>query len=95
MCYCWDLSHFISETPCVRSSLLFGISCGLTIGLGMGLYSKRIKKSCDIAVGSFIMTSLGSWSYCYYSRWQRFQNMEAIIKVIDEKNRKNEEKERR
>ncbi|XP_053314774.1 cytochrome c oxidase assembly protein COX20, mitochondrial [Spea bombifrons] len=57
----------VKNTPCSRESILYGSAGSLVIGLGHFLATSRIKRSCDLAVGGFIATTLGCWLYCRYN----------------------------
>ncbi|CAI9562783.1 unnamed protein product [Staurois parvus] len=57
----------VKKTPCARDSLLYGSVGSLVVGVGNFLATSRVRRSCDIAVGGFILTTLGSWVYCRYN----------------------------
>ncbi|CAH2250002.1 cytochrome c oxidase 20 homolog [Pelobates cultripes] len=57
----------VRNTPCVRESILFGSVGSLVIGVGHFLATSRVRRSCDLAVGGFILTTLSSWIYCRYN----------------------------
>ncbi|KAI1886410.1 hypothetical protein AGOR_G00213730 [Albula goreensis] len=58
----------IQNTPCAREALLHGTGGSLIAGLGHFLATSRVKRSCDIGVAGFVLTTLGSWFYCRYNR---------------------------
>ncbi|KAM4040582.1 cytochrome c oxidase assembly protein COX20, mitochondrial [Anomaloglossus baeobatrachus] len=57
----------VQKTPCARESVLFGSVGSLVIGVGNFLATSRVKRSCDLAAGGFILSTLGSWLYCRYN----------------------------
>ncbi|XP_053567015.1 cytochrome c oxidase assembly protein COX20, mitochondrial [Bombina bombina] len=57
----------VKKTPCARESLLYGSAGSLAIGLGHFLATSRVRRSCDFAVGGFILSTLGCWMYCRYN----------------------------
>jgi len=56
----------IGQIPCARDALLHGAGGSLVAGLLFFLATSRVKRSCDMGVAGFILTTLGSWSYCRY-----------------------------
>ncbi|XP_044146169.1 cytochrome c oxidase assembly protein COX20, mitochondrial [Bufo gargarizans] len=57
----------VQKVPCARESVLFGSVGSLVIGVGHFLATSRVKRSCDLAAGGFILSTLGSWLYCRYN----------------------------
>ncbi|NP_001089354.1 uncharacterized protein LOC734404 [Xenopus laevis] len=57
----------VQKTPCARESILYGTVGSLVIGLGHFLATSRVRRSCDFAVGGFILTTLGCWVHCRYN----------------------------
>ncbi|KAM3931232.1 cytochrome c oxidase assembly protein COX20, mitochondrial [Leptodactylus fuscus] len=57
----------VQKTPCARESVLFGSVGSLVIGVGSFLATSRVKRSCDLAAGGFVLSTLGSWLYCRYN----------------------------
>ncbi|XP_072265425.1 cytochrome c oxidase assembly protein COX20, mitochondrial [Pyxicephalus adspersus] len=57
----------VKKTPCARESVLYGSVGSLVVGVGNFLATSRIRRSCDMAVGGFILTTLGFWMYCRYN----------------------------
>ncbi|KAG8583233.1 hypothetical protein GDO81_008331, partial [Engystomops pustulosus] len=57
----------VQKTPCARESVLFGSVGSLVIGVGNFLATSRVKRSCDLAAGGFILSTLASWFYCRYN----------------------------
>ncbi|KAK3753123.1 hypothetical protein RRG08_024401 [Elysia crispata] len=52
--------------PCMRNSLMYGITGGLGIGLAHFLFTSNVTKSTNIAMGSYVVVLLGTWGYCRY-----------------------------
>ncbi|XP_040207000.1 cytochrome c oxidase assembly protein COX20, mitochondrial [Rana temporaria] len=57
----------VQKTPCARESLLYGSVGSLVAGVGNFLATSRVRRSCDLAVGGFVLTTLGVWVYCRYN----------------------------
>ncbi|KAM9317236.1 cytochrome c oxidase assembly protein COX20, mitochondrial [Gastrophryne carolinensis] len=57
----------VEKTPCARESVLYGSVGSLVIGIANFLATSRVKRSCDFAVGGFIISTLGFWTYCRYN----------------------------
>ncbi|XP_004605587.1 cytochrome c oxidase assembly protein COX20, mitochondrial isoform X2 [Sorex araneus] len=57
----------VENTPCARDSLLYGSLGSVVTGLGHFLLTSRIKRSCDIGLGGFILVTLGCWFHCRYN----------------------------
>uniref|UniRef100_A0A673TY35 Cytochrome c oxidase assembly protein COX20, mitochondrial n=1 Tax=Suricata suricatta TaxID=37032 RepID=A0A673TY35_SURSU len=43
------------------------IPCSVVAGLGHFLLTSRIRSSCDVGVGKFILVTLGCWFHCRYN----------------------------
>uniref|UniRef100_A0A8C3R1I2 Cytochrome c oxidase assembly protein COX20, mitochondrial n=1 Tax=Cyanoderma ruficeps TaxID=181631 RepID=A0A8C3R1I2_9PASS len=61
----------VKNVPCARDSVLYGSLGSLVMGLGHFLATSRVRRSCDVAVGSYICTMLGYWFYCRYNLAQQ------------------------
>ncbi|XP_047610957.1 cytochrome c oxidase assembly protein COX20, mitochondrial [Phacochoerus africanus] len=57
----------VENTPCARESILHGSLGSVVAGLGHFLLTSRIRRSCDVAVGGFILVTLGCWFHCRYN----------------------------
>ncbi|XP_051945819.1 cytochrome c oxidase assembly protein COX20, mitochondrial-like [Xyrauchen texanus] len=57
----------IRKNPCARESILHGAGGSLVAGLVHFLATSRVKRSFDIGVAGFMLTTLGSWFYCRYN----------------------------
>ncbi|KAE8601511.1 hypothetical protein XENTR_v10013698 [Xenopus tropicalis] len=57
----------VQNTPCARESILYGTVGSLVLGLGHFLATSRVRRSCDVAVGGYILTTLGCWMHCRYN----------------------------
>ncbi|XP_060943878.1 cytochrome c oxidase assembly protein COX20, mitochondrial [Limanda limanda] len=54
----------IQNTPCARDSILHGAGGSLAAGLLHFLATSRVRRSFDVGLGGFMLTTLGSWFYC-------------------------------
>uniref|UniRef100_A0A8D2FCL8 Cytochrome c oxidase assembly protein COX20, mitochondrial n=1 Tax=Theropithecus gelada TaxID=9565 RepID=A0A8D2FCL8_THEGE len=57
----------VENTPCARDSILYGSLGSVVAGFGHFLFTSRIKRSCDVGVGGFILVTLGCWFHCRYN----------------------------
>ncbi|XP_053768280.1 cytochrome c oxidase assembly protein COX20, mitochondrial isoform X1 [Desmodus rotundus] len=57
----------VENTPCARDSLLYGSLGSVVAGLGHFLLTSRIRRSCDVGAGGFIVVTLGYWFHCRYN----------------------------
>ncbi|KAM5206281.1 cytochrome c oxidase assembly protein COX20, mitochondrial [Hipposideros larvatus] len=57
----------VENIPCARDSILYGSLGSAVAGLGHFLLTSRIRRSCDAAVGGFILVTLGCWFHCRYN----------------------------
>ncbi|XP_028844757.1 cytochrome c oxidase assembly protein COX20, mitochondrial [Denticeps clupeoides] len=57
----------IQNTPCARGAVLHGAGGCLVAGLVHFLATSRVKRSFDVGVAGFMLTTLGSWFYCRYN----------------------------
>ncbi|MEE6475493.1 hypothetical protein FKM82_010767 [Ascaphus truei] len=62
----------VRNTPCARESVLYGSVGALVIGLGHFIATSRVRRSCDLAVGGFILSTFGCW-YEYFITHVSFQ----------------------
>ncbi|XP_069786862.1 cytochrome c oxidase assembly protein COX20, mitochondrial isoform X2 [Narcine bancroftii] len=56
----------VQNVPCARDSVLYGSAGAVVAGFGHFLTTSRIKRSFDFGVGSFLLTTLGTWMFCRY-----------------------------
>ncbi|XP_030052324.1 cytochrome c oxidase assembly protein COX20, mitochondrial isoform X2 [Microcaecilia unicolor] len=57
----------VKKVPCARESVLYGAAGSLVAGLGHFLATSKVRRSCDVGVGGFLLTTLGCWIYCRYN----------------------------
>nr|XP_007988199.1 cytochrome c oxidase assembly protein COX20, mitochondrial isoform X3 [Chlorocebus sabaeus] len=69
MCSAFKLRGFldVQNIPCARDSILYGSLGSVVAGFGHFLFTSRIKRSCDVGVGGFILVTLGCWFHCRYN----------------------------
>ena len=51
----------LRHTPCAKTSLLQGLQIGALAGVAVYVPSRRIMRSCNVAVGVSILASAVSW----------------------------------
>ncbi|XP_076025526.1 cytochrome c oxidase assembly protein COX20, mitochondrial [Genypterus blacodes] len=54
----------VQKTPCAREAILHGAGGALAAGLLHFLATSRVRRSFDVGVAGFALTTLGSWFYC-------------------------------
>ncbi|TEB39801.1 hypothetical protein FA13DRAFT_27639 [Coprinellus micaceus] len=74
-------ARHITEVPCARNSLLYGIAGGLGIGVIRGLSANPMVAG-NWAVGTFALISLGSWHICQAQMAQERKKVEQIIESM-------------
>ncbi|XP_023374334.1 cytochrome c oxidase protein 20 homolog [Otolemur garnettii] len=57
----------VENIPCARDSVLYGSLGAVVAGLGHFLLTSRIRRSCDVGVGGFMLVTLGCWFHCRYN----------------------------
>nr|XP_021522589.1 cytochrome c oxidase protein 20 homolog [Aotus nancymaae] len=57
----------VENIPCARDSILYGSLGSVVAGFGHFLLTSRIRRSCDVGVGGFILVTLGCWFHCRYN----------------------------
>ncbi|KPP64308.1 cytochrome c oxidase protein 20-like [Scleropages formosus] len=57
----------VGRIPCAREAVLHGAGGALVAGLGHFLLTSRVKRSFDVGMAGYIVTTLGSWVYCRYN----------------------------
>lgn len=74
----------VSKIPCFRESFLNGILGGAVIGIGTFLKTSQPRRSCNNAMGSYVLITLFYWSYCRYEiyRLTRFASFFSAIHFV-------------
>ncbi|XP_033641263.1 cytochrome c oxidase assembly protein COX20, mitochondrial-like [Asterias rubens] len=62
------VSSMFKSVPCSRNAFMFGILGGFGAGLTNFLLTSRVKRSADIGVAAFTLTTLVTFGYCRYNR---------------------------
>ncbi|XP_038616910.1 cytochrome c oxidase assembly protein COX20, mitochondrial isoform X2 [Tachyglossus aculeatus] len=57
----------VQNTPCARESILYGALGAVVASMGHFLFTSRIRRSCDVGFGGFIVVTLGCWFHCRYN----------------------------
>ncbi|MBN3309333.1 COX20 protein, partial [Amia calva] len=57
----------VKQTPCAREAVLHGSGGSVIAGLGYFLATSRVRRSFDVGIAGFMLTTLGSWFYCRYN----------------------------
>lgn len=76
--------------PCMRNSLMYGISGGLGVGLAHFLFTSNVSRSTNLGMGSYIFVLLGTWSYCRYQlALERAESYKLQKAMLDRSGRSN------
>ncbi|XP_015239608.1 cytochrome c oxidase assembly protein COX20, mitochondrial [Cyprinodon tularosa] len=54
----------VQRTPCARDAILHGAGGSVAAGMLYFLATSRVRRSFDVGLAGFILTTLGSWFYC-------------------------------
>ncbi|MEQ2269700.1 Cytochrome c oxidase assembly protein cox20, mitochondrial [Xenotaenia resolanae] len=54
----------VQRTPCARDAILHGAGGSVAAGMLYFLATSRVKRSFDVGLAGFMLTTLGSWFYC-------------------------------
>ncbi|XP_043914097.1 cytochrome c oxidase assembly protein COX20, mitochondrial isoform X2 [Protopterus annectens] len=57
----------VQNVPCARESVLYGSVGSIGLGLLHFLATSRVRRSFDVGMGMFVLTTLSSWVYCRYN----------------------------
>ncbi|XP_064601823.1 cytochrome c oxidase assembly protein COX20, mitochondrial-like [Liolophura sinensis] len=71
----------LAETPCMRTSLLYGIGGGVVAGLGHFLFTSNVRKSAHFGFISYMIGTLATWSYCRY-KWSETRMRERQMQYV-------------
>lgn len=73
----------VGQIPCFRSSFLYGICGGMTVGALTFLRTSRPQFSTHVGFGSFVLGTFGYWFVCRY-QWSKtkfeYQQLKAAMK---------------
>ena len=73
----------VRNTPCARGALMAGILGGGAIGILYFAKTKIVRRSCDIAVASFVISSLTSWEVCRYQKAKQRAEIKRAVKFLN------------
>ncbi|XP_055332107.1 cytochrome c oxidase assembly protein COX20, mitochondrial-like [Paramacrobiotus metropolitanus] len=79
-------SNFIQRNllsiPCFRESFMYGMLSGLGAGLGTFMLTSRVRRACDVAVGSYAAVTFCWWIYCRYERARLHQELQKVQYMV-------------
>ncbi|XP_028676650.1 cytochrome c oxidase assembly protein COX20, mitochondrial [Erpetoichthys calabaricus] len=75
----------VQKTPCARESVLYGSFGSVMAGLGYFLATSRVKRSFDVGVGGFLLTTLGIWCHCRYNNAKQRMKKKLIQEGLKNK----------
>lgn len=73
----------VRNTPCARSALMTGILGGGAFGILYFAKTKIVRRSCDIAVASFVVLSLTTWEVCRYQKAKQRAEIKRALKILN------------
>ncbi|XP_014784912.1 cytochrome c oxidase assembly protein COX20, mitochondrial [Octopus bimaculoides] len=62
-----EKSQSITNIPCMRNSLLTGLSSGIIGGLTYFLFTSNVRMATHVGVGTYAILATASWSFCRYN----------------------------
>ncbi|EIN10492.1 hypothetical protein PUNSTDRAFT_84587 [Punctularia strigosozonata HHB-11173 SS5] len=71
----------MGQWPCTRNSLLSGIASGVGVG-AIRAMSASILTSCNWAVGTFMLVSLGTWQVCQSARIEEHRRVQQVVEEL-------------
>ncbi|KAF4318815.1 hypothetical protein BBO99_00006901 [Phytophthora kernoviae] len=80
----------LKNPPCFRTGLMWGIGVGSIIGLHRFRTTKRVRSSCDFAMGAFLVVAAGSWFVCSTAYRTRAKQTREFMEVMNNPERKAE-----
>ncbi|KAG8184654.1 hypothetical protein JTE90_022702 [Oedothorax gibbosus] len=72
----------LEKIPCFKRTFTVSIYTGLAVGLGHLLFTSKVKRSTDLAMLSFTVTTLGYWIYCRYNWSKEYATIEKLNKNL-------------
>jgi len=70
----------VTDIPCFRDSFLYGLLGGFGSGVAFFLFTSRVKRAADIAVGTFVTVTGCYWMNCRY-KWSKDRFMYQQLKA--------------
>lgn len=77
-----ELAH-ITEIPCARSSLLYGVVAGVTIGGLKFFLNKRGAQALNWGAITFASVSLATFEGCRFQRYQERSRMKYAVDRVE------------
>ncbi|TYZ57708.1 hypothetical protein PybrP1_009251 [[Pythium] brassicae (nom. inval.)] len=82
--------ELLSNPPCFRSGLLWGIATGALIGAHRFRTTRQVRTACDWAVLTFGGVAAGSWLVCRSTYITRVQQTRQFMEVMNNPEKKAE-----
>ncbi|KAI5196386.1 hypothetical protein E4T42_08901 [Aureobasidium subglaciale] len=85
----------LPKKPCVRDSLLTGMTAGFVVGSSRAIWRAPIQSATNWAVGTFVIGSAAMYQYCQHKRLAEKEGMTRAMEIIDRKQVERKQKEAR
>ncbi|KAG7398023.1 hypothetical protein PHYBOEH_011855 [Phytophthora boehmeriae] len=85
-----EADEVLRNPPCFRTGLMWGIGVGPLIGLHRYRTTRRVRSSCDFAIGAFLLVAAGSWVVCSTAYRTRARQTREFMEVMNNPERKAE-----
>ncbi|CAL1263649.1 unnamed protein product [Larinioides sclopetarius] len=63
----------LQKIPCFKKTFTISTYSGIAAGLGCFVITSRVKRSADVAVLTFAVTTLGYWFYCRHNWFRQYE----------------------
>ncbi|ETK82402.1 hypothetical protein F441_12459 [Phytophthora nicotianae CJ01A1] len=80
----------LKNPPCFRTGLMWGIAVASVIGAHRFRTCRRIRSSCDWAIGAFGVVGGGTWLFCTTAYRLRARQTREFMEVMNNPERKAE-----
>ncbi|KAF8541906.1 hypothetical protein BDD12DRAFT_827237 [Trichophaea hybrida] len=77
--------------PCFREANLYGMGAGFAVGGVRFIFGGGVPKSCNWAVGGFVLASITCYERCQYRRRKEKEGMRRAVEIIEAKRQQREQ----
>ncbi|KAF8250186.1 hypothetical protein K440DRAFT_597656 [Wilcoxina mikolae CBS 423.85] len=87
----WEDFKKVHLQPCFREANLYGMGAGFAVGGVRFIFGGGVPKSCNWAVGGFVLTSIACYERCQYRRRKEKEGMRRAAEIIEAKRQQREQ----